>query len=177
MPETRREIPRCVAQYERWSEAQTKLLRLAGPAEVRLPLVLGDNSCHRYIMLELLRGKYLEDDLQRPELNTMRDLIKNGLTPLQKQKRDKFRIACGDVVQKEEEAGKEGEDAQDEEQVQQPLKRGGRSAAAASATSAGGSNDAAEEAESSSSGAKKGAKRGGGSSSKGSTTKKAKKEK
>lgn len=152
--------------YERWADAQQEVPRLTAPLDLRPSSILGDDCVHRWVMLELLRGNYLDEEFRRPELNKMRDHIKNGLSPAQKKLRDKFRVACGDVVA----AGNASEQAGDQDESEVAAAPATRAARPAASSSSGAA--AVDEAESSSSGAKRGGKRGGGDSSKPAAAKK-----
>lgn len=121
---------------------------------------------HRWLMLELLRGNYLSEEFRRPELNEMRDHIKNNLSPAQMKLRDRFRVACGDVVA----AGDAGEEAG--HQVKKAVAAEGLKGAAKPAASSSNAAGEADEAGSRSSGAKRGGKRGGGDSTKPASDKK-----
>lgn len=92
------ELPRLQKLYDGWARIRKRVARLESPRDFPLHDILADQSHQRWLLIENLRGRFLDENLGRPDLNKTRDIVRNELTAVQKKKRDELRILCGDAV-------------------------------------------------------------------------------
>lgn len=89
-------MPKLVAHYEAWCQAQKRVVRMDHPRNLSLPVIEADDSAHRLLMIEHLRGNYLDHSFRRNDFNRCRLMIRNELTEIQKKKQVELRAALGD---------------------------------------------------------------------------------
>lgn len=82
--------------YDAWPKIQKRHIRLETPRDMDHAVIAADECCHRWSLIENLRGRFLDADYRRSDLTWTRNRIRDALTPLQIEMREELRAACGD---------------------------------------------------------------------------------
>lgn len=70
-----RELPRLTRLYTLWAEKQQKVVRIDTAGPLPLDKIRQDVSHHRWLMLEMLRGNFLDARFRKKEYVDLRDAM------------------------------------------------------------------------------------------------------